>query len=102
MNEQKSNDLDFRNLPPYRPRVFVPLDADLGDAGQVTGLYQKLLDRAMGSSRELERWLLNRSELEAAARPLPELFAAAGLTFDFSEKTVAPLIDAIRLELERS
>ena len=33
------------------------------------------------------------------SRPLPELFAAAGLKFDFSEKTIAPLIDAIEEEL---
>ena len=32
-------------------------------------------------------------------RPLPELFAAAGIVFDFSEKTLAPLMNAIREEL---
>jgi oligoendopeptidase F len=32
-------------------------------------------------------------------RPLPELFAAAGITFDFSEKTVWPLVNAVREEL---
>jgi oligoendopeptidase F len=35
------------------------------------------------------------------SRPLPELFAAAGLEFDFSEKTIAPLIDAIAEELTK-
>lgn len=30
------------------------------------------------------------------SRPLGELFAAAGLNFDFSEKTIAPLADRIR------
>ncbi len=29
------------------------------------------------------------------SRPLPELFAAAGCKFDFSEKTLKPLIDAV-------
>ena len=29
------------------------------------------------------------------SRPLPELFAAAGLEFDFSERTIAPLVDAV-------
>jgi oligoendopeptidase F len=33
------------------------------------------------------------------SRPLPELFAAAGLEFDFSEKTIAPLVDAVGQEL---
>ncbi len=33
-------------------------------------------------------------------RPLPELFKTAGLVFDFSEKTIAPLMKAIEQELE--
>lgn len=32
-------------------------------------------------------------------RPLPELFGAAGLSFDFSAKTLAPLVRAVRDEL---
>ena len=36
------------------------------------------------------------------SRPLPELFAAAGLEFDFSEKTIGPLIDAIQQELDKT
>src|SRR3989338_4576238 len=35
-----------------------------------------------------------------SSRPLPELFAAAGLKFDFSEKTIAPLMQAIKVELQ--
>jgi oligoendopeptidase F len=35
------------------------------------------------------------------ARPLPELFAAAGIRFDFSEATLRPLIEAVRAELAR-
>jgi oligoendopeptidase F len=33
------------------------------------------------------------------SRPLTELFAAAGLEFDFSEKTIAPLVDMLQKEL---
>ncbi|HSI85174.1 MAG: M3 family oligoendopeptidase [Candidatus Methylacidiphilales bacterium] len=33
------------------------------------------------------------------SRPLPELFAAANIRFDFSEDTIAPLVDAVRAEL---
>jgi len=33
------------------------------------------------------------------SRPLPELWAAAGLKFDFSEATLRPLIDAVLAEL---
>jgi len=32
-------------------------------------------------------------------RPLPELFAAAGIRFDFSERTLGPLMNAVREEL---
>jgi oligoendopeptidase F len=35
------------------------------------------------------------------ARPLPELFAAAGIQFDFSERTLRPLMEAVARELER-
>jgi len=35
-------------------------------------------------------------------RPLPELFAAAGIEFDFSERTLRPLMQAIEQELAES
>jgi oligoendopeptidase F len=35
-------------------------------------------------------------------RPLPELFAAAGIAFDFSAKTLNPLVKALKEELEKS
>lgn len=35
------------------------------------------------------------------SRPLPELFAAAGLKFDFSKQTLGPLIAAVMAEIER-
>jgi len=34
------------------------------------------------------------------SRPLPELWSAAGLTFDFSKKTLRPLIEAVLTELD--
>ncbi len=34
------------------------------------------------------------------SKPLPELFKAAGLPFDFSEKTIEPLVAAVAKELE--
>ncbi|PTX99936.1 M3 family oligoendopeptidase [Verrucomicrobia bacterium LW23] len=34
------------------------------------------------------------------SRPLPELFAASNIRFDFSETTIAPLVEAVRKELE--
>ena len=34
-------------------------------------------------------------------RPLPELFAGAGIKFDFTRQTLEPLIDAVATELDR-
>jgi oligoendopeptidase F len=34
-------------------------------------------------------------------RPLPELFSAAGIRFDFSKQTLRPLVDRVREELAR-
>ncbi len=53
-------------------------------------------------------WLQSKKDLDGAlnnyrnslalggSRPLPELFAAAGLEFDFSEKTIKPIVDAVQ------
>jgi oligoendopeptidase F len=46
------------------------------------------------------------SEYQAAlalggSRPLPELFAAAGCRFDFSQQTVKPLVALVRTELAK-
>ena len=35
------------------------------------------------------------------SRPLPALFEAAGCRFDFSRKTISPLVQLIRSELGR-
>jgi oligoendopeptidase F len=61
----------------------------------------------------LQLWLKSQTDLPQAlsnyryalslggTRALPELFSAAGLVFDFSEKTVAPLVEAVSEELGR-
>ncbi len=35
------------------------------------------------------------------SRPLPELFAAAGIRFDFGAELIASLMETIRTELEK-
>jgi oligoendopeptidase F len=59
----------------------------------------------------LQLWMKSREDPQRAlggyraglklggTRPLPELFSAAGIQFDFSEKTLRPLINAVREEL---
>ena len=45
---------------------FIPADFDAGDWSVLESKFQALLDREINSAAELERWLLDRSELEAA------------------------------------
>jgi oligoendopeptidase F len=61
----------------------------------------------------LQLWRSHRANAERAveqyrralalggSRPLPELFETAGLRFDFSAATMAPLVEAVRDELSR-
>jgi oligoendopeptidase F len=60
--------LPFDALPAHRPRRFVPEGIDLGDWGQMAPLFDQLEARAQAcaSAADLERWLLDWSELCAA------------------------------------
>lgn len=60
------DNMDLTQIPSYQKRRFVPQDADLTKAETVKGLYQDLLDRSIKSHQDLESWLLDRSELDAA------------------------------------
>jgi len=60
--------LPFGVLPPYRPRKFLPQQFDLGDWKQIAPLFDQLETcyQELKSQAELERWLLDWSELSAA------------------------------------
>src|SRR5208283_4677655 len=62
------NLLPFSNLPSHQPRSFVPETIDLGDWPQIAPLFDRLETRAAKckTAAELERWLLDWSELNAA------------------------------------
>jgi oligoendopeptidase F len=62
------NLLPFGKLAAHRPRTFVPQNIDLGDWPQIAPLFNQLEARAAQakSAAELERWLLDWSELNAA------------------------------------
>jgi oligoendopeptidase F len=64
----RMNLLPFENLPPHKPRRFVPEQIDLGDWTQIAPLFDKLETRAheLKDVVELERWLIDWSELSAA------------------------------------
>lgn len=48
------------------PRRFVPAQADMGEWAQIEPLFGELLRRPIASLEELERWLLDCSELSGA------------------------------------
>jgi oligoendopeptidase F len=58
--------VDFNTLPPYQPRQFVPDNADFSQQDIITALYEQLADRSVQSHDQMQHWLLDRSELEAA------------------------------------
>ena len=60
--------LPFGKLAAHRPRTFVPQNLDLGDWPQVAPLFDELEVRAARAitAAELERWLIDWSELCAA------------------------------------
>ncbi len=62
------NLLPFGKLPAAKPRSFVPQTIDLGDWPQIAPLFDRLETQAAQaeSAAELERWLLDWSELNAA------------------------------------
>lgn len=62
------NLLPFGKLPPFAPREFVPVDADLGNWSQLAPLFDQLEARAAKATSlaEFERWLLAWGELSAA------------------------------------
>ncbi len=62
------NLLPFGELPAHKPRKLVPRIIDLGDWPQIAPLFDQLAARAASckTPAELERWLLDWSELSAA------------------------------------
>jgi len=62
------NLLPFNNLPAYRPRNFVPDKIDWSAWDQIAPLYERLEARAAEcqSVADLEKWLMDWSELSAA------------------------------------
>jgi len=104
-------ELDVAALPVYTERTFVPADADLARAEQVEALLTRLLQREVASAAELEAWLMDRSELEAALAQTGSVLrirmtcqtddeARAAAYQDFV-KTVAPVAHSLGDKLNR-
>ncbi|MBI4310002.1 MAG: M3 family oligoendopeptidase [Candidatus Omnitrophica bacterium] len=103
--------MDLTQLPPYQKRAFVPQQADLTDVKTVAGLYGQLEQRPIGSDKEFERWILDRSELDAALSQAGSILyirmtcqtddkAAAGAYATFIQ-TVSPAVKPINDRINR-
>ena len=66
MPKPPSNPDYISQLPRYEKRKFVPEEACLTHKEEVLDLYERLLKRKFSSRQELELWLSDRCELEAA------------------------------------
>jgi len=66
MTTAAQDQLNFDRLPRYQERRFVPESANLTNLEEIHARYDQLLKRDVQSVEELEQWVLDRSELEAA------------------------------------
>jgi oligoendopeptidase F len=57
---------NLRALSAFAERRFVPREARLTEKTELESLYQRLLDRGVTSMGELEQWITDLSELDAA------------------------------------
>lgn len=89
----------FKELKPWQGRTFLPAALDFSRKEEIVVWLQKLLDRSVDSAKELERFLLDRSELEAAVAQQQSMLyivmtchtddpSAAGAYKDFIEQVV--------------
>ena len=103
--------MDLTQLTPYQKRSFVPSGADLTDAATVAGLYEQLEQRLVKTDKDLEGWILDRSEVDAALSQAGSILyirmtchtddqAIAGAYTKFIE-TVPPAIKPINDRLNR-
>lgn len=58
--------MDLSKLAAYKKRHFVPGSADLTDVKTVVGLYELLESRVVNDPKQLDQWMLDRSEVDAA------------------------------------
>ncbi len=66
MSETTVSTFDARSLRCYQKRRFLSADAQLTELETVRLLYRRLFEQSISSVQELEQWILDRSELDAA------------------------------------
>lgn len=114
MADQQTNpaaSVDFKRLSPFQPRQFVPDKADLTRKETVASLCQQLLSYPVESAPEMEKLILDRSELEAAiAQQKSILYIQMTCQTDDPQKakayqsfieTVSPVVRSLSDQLDR-
>ncbi len=91
--------------------AFVPADIDATDLAQILPLYQELQNRPVTSAAELETWLVDRSELDAACSEAAALLyiamtcntndEAASKAYTHFIETIPPKLKPIAFELDK-
>lgn len=91
--------------------TFVPADIDATDLSQLEPLYQDLLVRSVTSAAELESWLIDRSELDAACSEAAALLYIAmtcntddedaSKAYTHFIETIPPKLKPIAFELDK-
>ena len=66
MTVTAKNEHNFDHLPRYAKRRFVEQQVDLTDPKEAEIIFERLMERDIRSSKDLEQWVLDRSELETA------------------------------------
>jgi len=56
---------DLLELPSKKARVFIAEDFKVTEWNEIEPFFNDLLNRKISSKEELEKWFLDRSELEA-------------------------------------
>lgn len=77
-------------IPRRKPRRYLPEDFTVADWNSLKPYYEKLKNRNIGSTIELEQWMFDRSELEAVLRE------------DLSWRYIKMTIDTTNKEYEES
>lgn len=66
METQKITEVDFNRLPNYQSRSFVPENFNLMSIDQIRELYTSLIERKINDINGLNKFRIDRSELESA------------------------------------
>jgi oligoendopeptidase F len=105
LNEFSSSVIDYSGLMPYRniswqrqlhlfEVPFYYIEYGIAQLGAI-GLWKQYKEN---KQQAIENYIKGLSL--GGTKTLPELYAAAGLAFDFSPETIKELMDMVRLELE--